>query len=150
MVLRITFSEMARARRAARGVTNGEAILDFVVSKKASLVKAADKGLAPVSVVSDGLKARFPREMDAAPVRQFIGSAVKAVLVGEGFEVHQSGVRLPKDPVFSTGSVYRRSASDADPAKAATHDAFARLVSGLNLSDKRLLLDVLRTSLGDA
>lgn len=150
MALRIKISPSLQVKRSARAIRNGEEILAHVLSCQAALVAAADRGVPPVSAVSKGLSEKFPQAMKAAPVRQFVGTAVKAVLVEAGYEVQQTGVRLPRDPVFTTGSVYRKATVVADKGKAAVRDAFAHMVKGLTLSEKRILMDVVRISLGES
>lgn len=148
MPLRIKWPLSIQVQRSARTITNGPGILAEIHDCRAEIVRAAAKGVPPVSAVSDRLKRLFPEEMQTAPARQFVGTAIKALLLDEGFEVHQSGIRLPRDPVFTTGSIYRRASKIDDPAKRAVHDAFARMVKSLTLSEKKALLDVLEKALG--
>ena len=46
-------------------------------------------------------------------MKQSIGISVRAVLEEEGFHVIEKGVRLKKDPIFRTGSVYAIPAAEA-------------------------------------
>src|SRR4051812_11877866 len=108
MPVRIKWPLSVQVQRSARAITKGEDILAEVHRHRSAIIEAAAKGVPPVSAVSHSLKRLFPVVMQTAPARQFVGIAVKALLLHEGFEVHQSGVRLPRDPVFTTGSIYRR------------------------------------------
>lgn len=148
MAVRIKWPLNIQVQRSARAISNGEGILAEIHNNRAAIVRAAAKGVPPVGAVSDRLKRLFPEEMQTAPARQFVGTAIKALLLDEGFEVHQSGIRLPRDPVFTTGSIYRRATKIDDPAKRAVRDAFSRMVRSLTLSEKKLLLDVLEKALG--
>ena len=60
------------------------------------------------------------------------------MLEEEGFEVAEVGVRLSKDPVFRTGSVYRRH-SDSDST-----DLLARFVEKFTDDEARRLKVLLR------
>jgi len=102
---------MRRAVRSARAVLHGPQILEFVKEPKTRrlLVAAAESGVPPVTAVSGRLLQLIP-EKDAKlmPLKQFTGLCVRAVLEEEGFEVAETGVRVSNDPVFRTGSTYRR------------------------------------------
>jgi hypothetical protein len=140
----------ARVRRSAQSVTRGVEILDFIWDSKPVLVVAATKGTPPVGAISAELKRRFPDEIVHLPVRQFIGTAVKAVLLSSGFEVAQSGIRLVRDPVFRTGSTYRRlHRGKIGAAHSARSDLIAHLIQGLTIEERREFLAILKRSLGD-
>lgn len=149
MAVTIKFPPMVSAKRAAQAFTNGTAILDLIVANKAALIAAAEDGVAPVTVLSASLRAKFPADIKTAPVRQFVGTAIKAVLTDAGFEVLQTGVRLPRDPVFTTGAIYRKASKKQDRETDAVRDAYSSLVTGMTLAQKRILFDVLKTALGD-
>lgn len=138
-----------QVRRAAQAVTNGEAILSEVNRHKEAIVKSATEGDPPVSAVSSILAMKYPREMAAAPARQFVGTAVKAILIKEGFELYQSGVKLRGDPIFSTGSVYRRKDELDSGSRRELRNAYAHMVRGMTSVERRLFLDVLQTALGE-
>jgi hypothetical protein len=72
------------------------------------LVRAADAGDPPVAAISEELRAQFGLDAKVLPVRQFVGLAVKGILAEEGFSVAETGVRIPGDPVFTTGATYSR------------------------------------------
>jgi len=150
MPVRLNVFPGLRVKRSAQALKNGEKILAEVLLHERAIVAAAERGVPPVSAVSITLKEKFPEDMKAATVRQFVGTVVKAVLLKRGYEVFQTGVRLPKDTVFSTGSVYRKAAVVADKGKEAVRDAFAHMITGLTPQEKRILLDVVRTALGEA
>jgi hypothetical protein len=148
MPVKITYSPLLRVRRSAKALKNGEKILDVILAYETALVAAAENGDAPVTAVSGRLKAKFPEDIKAATVRQFVGTAVKAVLQKKGFEVLQTGVRLPRDPVFKTGAVYRRVA-ESTHADAPVRSVLANLIKGLTLEEKRLLLGLLNRAVGE-
>jgi hypothetical protein len=101
---------MTRAKRAAHALHRGNEILDLVgqPAERAALIAAAEAGVAPISAVSEKLKAKIGDDINTLPVKSFVGICVRAVLEEEGFEVVQKGVRVSNDPVFRSGSVYRR------------------------------------------
>ena len=148
--MKLKNSPMVRARRAALAFGKGPAMLAYIEKNKPALVQAASDGLPPVGVLSKGLLKNFNDVVRTAPVRQFVGIAVKAILATEGFEVAQTGVRLRDDPLFTTGAIYRRASDSGDPEIDAVRDAFGRLVRSLTNAEKKLLLDVLKTALGES
>jgi hypothetical protein len=85
-------------------------------TNRKQLVEAALSGKPPVTAISDKLLALMGKDAKALPVKSHAGLCVRAALELEGFHVEQTGVRIPKDPVFRTGSVYSnktsRTASD--------------------------------------
>ena len=119
----------AQVARSAQAIDGGPQLFDFIESQSAVLKRAANAGLPPVGAISRQLKQRFPDQMAVMAVRQFVGTAVKSTLESAGYEVEQSGVRLAGDPVFSTGSVYKKS-SDTKDIEA---DIFGQLVEGLSV-----------------
>jgi hypothetical protein len=149
MTLRLKFSPKTQLLRAARTLTNGEAILEVVWSQRPAIIAAAERGVPPVSAISEALADQFRDDMDGAPARQFVGAAVKVLLAESDFEVLQTGVRLFRDPVFRTGAVYRKAVKVQDPREAALRDVFGKMVRGLSLADQRILLDVVRTAIGE-
>jgi len=148
MALKIIYPPIVRVKRAAEAFHNGPAILGFIRENKAALIAAADQGVPPVSAISGGLKDRFPVDMKASPIRQFVGTAIKAVLTEAGFEVHQTGVRLPRDPVFTTGAIYRKASAKKNKESDAVREAFSAMVAGMPLAHKRIMLDVIQVALG--
>ncbi len=102
---------MRRAVRSARAVLHGERILKFIQNPKTRrlLVDTAASEAPPVTAIStDLLELVGPRDARLAPVKQFVGVCIRAVLEEEGFELVESGVRVSKDPIFRTGSTYQR------------------------------------------
>ena len=134
-------------KRSAAALTDGPAILASLQEPKArqALVIAASKGVPPVSGVSEMLLGKHGDTVKLLPVRQFIGTAVKAILAEEGFEVAETGVRLPRDPVFTTGAVYRR-ITPINPTKAKL-DLLDRIVSTLEPAELHRLIDLANRAL---
>jgi hypothetical protein len=102
---------MRRASRSAQALNHGPKILAFLKESNARrlLVTAAESGSPPVTAISKKLLGLISaKEAKTIVVRQFIGLCVRAVLEEEGFEVAEKGVRVSRDPIFRTGSTYRR------------------------------------------
>lgn len=149
MPVKIRMPLSVRVKRAAEAVTNGDAILQEVTRNSKAIIEAAAEGDAPVSAVSASLKRKFPSEMEVASTKQFVGLAVKSVLMKEGFELFQSGVRIKGDPVFTTGSLYRRKEELEDKSARAIRKAYAHMVQGMTMAERKLMLDVLQTAMGE-
>ena len=133
---------MQRAQRSARAVLHGPKILEFVSTPKvrAKLITAADTGAPPVTAISAALKTLVgTADTKLAPVKQFTGLCVRAVLEEEGFELAETGVRLSNDPVFRTASVYRRTAA---PGK--TDELLVRFIEALTDAEARQALKLLK------
>ena len=79
-----------------------------------------------------------PKDVKLAPVKQFAGICVRAVLEEEGFELADTGVRLSKDPVFRTGSVFTRSSGSGST------ELLARFVESLTDDEARRIKILLR------
>lgn len=101
-----------RVERAAEALKNGQEFLALVRRHNKELIRAAERGVPPVSALSDALDGI--EHASDLPVRQFVGMAVRALLEENGFEVALSGVRLKNDKVFRTGSVYKEKDTTAD------------------------------------
>lgn len=133
---------LAKARHSAKAFgESGEGILRLVEANKRLLTQGADEGVPPVSKIGAVLKAEYESEMKLLPVRQWVGSLVRAILAVEGYEVDQAGIRFT-DPVFKSGSTYRRISepNELDPAL----DSFLRrLVKVMTPSEKAALQRVL-------
>jgi hypothetical protein len=138
-------SRLRRVQRSAQSVAGGEAILSFLQGgiNKRRLVDAAAKGLPPVTSISTPLQLLAKAksiDLEAMSVRQFVGAAVRAILEDEGYTVAEKGVRTPKDPVFRSGSVYRKKA----PLRANDTDLIARLIATLNDQEAQHALNLLQ------
>ena len=132
---------MQRVRRSARAVPHGTEILEFMLQPKTRqlLVTAAESGVPAVTAISGKLQELVGfKDAKLAPVKQFTGLSVRAVLEEEGFEVAGVGVRLSNDPVFRTGSVYRRH-TDSDST-----DLLARIAASLTDDEAKRLTTLLR------
>jgi hypothetical protein len=115
--------------------------LEFIQEPKSRrlLVAAAEAGVPAVTAVSGKLQELVGlKDAKLAPVKQFTGLCVRAVLEEEGFEVVGAGVRLSNDPVFSTGSVYRRRTDTGST------DLLARIAASLTDEEARRLTTLLR------
>jgi hypothetical protein len=122
---------MRRAERSARAITHGTKILQFVQSPsvRQRLVQAAELGSPPVTAISsDVQKLVGKKDAKLPPIKQYTGLCVRAVLEEEGFELVQTGVRVSKDPIFRTGSVYQRSEKQGSQSAS---DLLARFLQSL-------------------
>lgn len=133
---------MQRAQRSARAVLHGSEILEFVQEPKTRrlLVTAAETGAPPVTAISSALKTLVGKaDAKLAPVKQFTGLCVRAVLEEEGFELAETGVRLSNDPVFRTASVYKRIS-----ASGKTDELLVRFIEILTDAEATLALKLLK------
>jgi hypothetical protein len=135
---------MQRVERSARAVLHGADILQFVRTPKvrARLIAVAETGAPPVTAISLEL-INLVGEVDAklAPIKQFTGRCVRAVLEEEGFEIAEAGVRLSKDPLFRTASVYQRAAA---PEKTGAAPLLVRLIETLTDAEAKQVLRLLK------
>jgi hypothetical protein len=101
-----------RALRTLEASPLGSEIAGFFrradVQKKLS--HAALGGRPPVAAISQDLLEAIPNVNEDPTAKRRIGLLVAALLDSAGFEQDRSGVRIT-DPLFSTGSTYRRKAS---------------------------------------
>jgi hypothetical protein len=137
------FKAMRRAARSARAVLHGPQILQFVQEPKTRrlLVAAAESGAPPVTAISGKLLQLISaKDAKLMPLKQFAGLCVRAVLQEEGFEVAETGVRVSNDPIFRTGSTYRR----VQAGKSASSSLLVRLIQSLTDEEARQALSLLR------
>lgn len=125
---------MIRAQRAARRVPYGAEILEFLGGQKGrkALLAAANAGEPPVAAISKDFATLVGgKNAKSTQVKQFVGMCVRAILEEEGFEIDRTGVWLGNDPVFSTGSVYRKikAASGARAYQIEFLERFAQILS---------------------
>ena len=123
---------MTRAQRAARAVSDGPSILQFIASDEVRplLVKSATDQQPPVTAISKLLLEKFDgTKIKLLPVRSFVGLCVKAVLEIEGFEVAETGIRVPNDPLFRTGAVYRLAGKKATEGQMSAESDILRAVA---------------------
>jgi hypothetical protein len=134
---------MRRAARSARAVLHGPEILELVLDPKTRrlLVAAAESGVPPVTAVSGRLLQLIPvKDAKLMPLKQFTGLCVRAVLEEEGLEVAETGVRVSNDPVFRTGSTYRRIHVD----QRRSSGLLVRIIQDLTNDEARHALRLLR------
>lgn len=67
--------------------------------------------------------------------------AVKAILLAEGYELEDTGIRISNDPVFRSGSTYRPSSEKEDD-----EDFLSRFVDMLNPDELRHLQDLVKAA----
>ena len=122
-------------RRAARNIGQngelGDAIIAFLHGQeiRLRLIKAAEEGLAPASVVSELLVDKFGAEqLRSHTVHRFIGLAIRMQLEAAGFETVSSGIRTPRDPLFTTATIYKKRSVGDLPG---TDSLIARFIASL-------------------
>jgi hypothetical protein len=128
--------------RAAGNIRGGVAIVEYCSSPEGRwrLTTAADAGLVPVTAVSEKLLELVGRPaLESLATRQFCGRVVKAVLAEEGFVVAQTGIRVPHDPIFAAGSIYKRRTTT--PLSAADESIMQRFVDCLAPDELRWIAD---------
>jgi hypothetical protein len=113
----------------------GAKILDFLQRPdiRDRMIQAADVGTPPAAAISGGLVEAFGLDaLDPHAVRRFIGYAIRAIMGEAGYEPASAGIRVPRDPLFSTASTYRALPrgvhSDAD-------SLLVRLIESLNVDE---------------
>jgi hypothetical protein len=97
-----------RLRRSASALKDGVAILEWLQEseQRDALVKAAEAGLPSVAGISSALLTRFGGRATTMIIKQFVGRAVKHIMRDAGYEAADTGIKLPDDPVFSSGTRY--------------------------------------------
>lgn len=108
---------MRRATRTAQSSPVGRAMIDFIERPdiREKLQKAAEDGIPPVMAISGDALAAFPPGMlDDQMNKRRLGLLVAATLDELGYEPARSNVRI-KNPVFASGSIYRRKSSSPIP-----------------------------------
>ena len=134
---------MRRATRSARALRHGPEVLELIQEPKTRrlLVAAAERGEPPVTAISDKLLQLIPaKDAKLMPLKQFAGLCVRAVLEEEGFEVAETGVRVSNDPVFRTGSTYRRIQAE----QRRSSELLVRIIQDLTDEEARQALRLLR------
>lgn len=119
----------------------GERLLE-VLNDRAYTVKMEDAvrtAMPPLSHISVHLKQDFPEvDFGSLRIRQFIGCAVREAMQDMGYVVEDSGVRIPRDPIFKSGSTYRKAISGE------AEDILLRIVSILTPMELKRLRAILK------
>ncbi|MDB5585584.1 MAG: hypothetical protein JWP26_554 [Devosia sp.] len=139
-----------RARRSAKSIVGGDELLHLLLTPNfITMMKAAvPLEIPPVANISRALKAfDFGEKVDlhALSVRQFIGTAVKAIMVTQGFELMETGVKIAGDPVFRSGATYQKADALLDAED--DDDLLSRFVAALNASELVRLKDLVDAAL---
>jgi hypothetical protein len=129
-----------RLRRSASALKDGVAILEWLqeAEQREAAVKAAEAGLPSVAGISSAFLAKFGRKAAGTMIiRQFVGRAMKHIMREAGYQPVDAGVKLPDDPVFSSGTRYSK------PEEGGHHDderpLLARFVAVLTAAELRNL-----------
>jgi hypothetical protein len=125
-----------RRSATALGNTGGE-ILEWLhePEQRAALVHAAEQGLPSIAGISAAFVAKFgSNAAKTMVIRQFVGRAVKIIMGEEGYLPADTGVKLPGDPVFRSGTRYHLRGEHTDP-DGNPSSLLDRLVSALNQAE---------------
>lgn len=157
----------SRLRLMFESIPRGPEILAYLMTQEAiaAMIAASERGEPAVVGVSEKLLQRFgqgplegpfkdPAQPEYDYAKRAVGSATRW-LMGENFyEIEVQGRKTPADPLFSTGTKYRKrwvptfdgpDVTSGNPHPAT--DTITRLVSGLNSGELRLLIDAARQEL---
>ncbi|NKK58827.1 hypothetical protein GFM44_23300 [Rhizobium leguminosarum bv. viciae] len=144
--MRETNALIRKARRGAKSIVGGEPLLAALTSSRyiQLMEQGVAKSLPPVSMISDLLVEQFEGKVDleSNPVKQFIGSAVRAILSDLGYEVDETGVRIKNDPIFRSGSTYVKIDSEEED-----DDILSRFVAMLNVDELQRLQVLVKAAL---
>ena len=139
-------SAMQRAIRSARALHQGPEILALMRESKTrrSLITAAGSGAPPVTAISTALIEMLgAKTAKLAPVKQFAGLCIRGVLEEEGFVVASKGVRVSNDPLFRTGTTYRKRSA----APTHCHSLLERLIWSFTDEEVEEVVEILRSRL---
>jgi hypothetical protein len=98
------------ANQIGQGGQLGAEILEYLQlpDVQERMIQAADQGTPPAAAISSGLVDRFGlAALDPHTARRFIGYAVRAIMGEAGYEPASAGIRVPRDPLFSTAATYK-------------------------------------------
>lgn len=145
--MRRTSALIRKARRGAKSIVGGDELLKVLTSGPCiiALEQGVKEEVPPVSKISQMLVEKFPDkspDLKALPVRQFIGSTVRAILSERGYLVDESGVRIPNDPIFKSGSTYRKTDDEEEE-----DDLLKRFVEMLSPDELQRLSDLVKAAL---
>ena len=148
MALVTSSVRLRRAQRSAKALIGGQKILDYLLAEptKKLLIQAANDGVPPVSRISNGILSLAKTDgfdIKALSIRQFIGTSIRAILEEEGYKTIEKGIRLPKDPVFTSGSIYGKCA-DVEPSEGTILE---RILENLTDSEAQQALGILKARL---
>ena len=131
---------MRRATRTAASSPIGRDLVNFVGRPdiKAKLKEAAEKGIPPVMAVSDAVLASFPSGAFDDPMnKRRLGLLIAATMDELGYESGRSNVRIKKNPLFASGSTYRRKSVSATVET----DLIPRLIAVLSEQEAERMID---------
>ncbi len=143
-----TIDRKLRRSAAALGGTGSE-ILEWLhePAQRAALVQAAESGLPSVAGISPTFVTKFGKDAGRTMViRQFVGRAVKIIMEEEGYLPADTGVKLPTDQVFRTGTRYRLRGEHEEAGGAST--LLSRIVATLNPDELLQLEHLVQQALG--
>jgi hypothetical protein len=130
-----------RARRTAATMERGLELWKFFQEPEIAqkLIDRAEADSPSVGGVSADLMARFGDVLRDPAARRKMGVFIAATMASHGYEVAQAKVRL-KDPVFTSGAVYKKRHS----AAAAPAELLARIAGSLTRSEAVELIQLLK------
>lgn len=137
------FSMGHRARNLARATPALIPVQMFISQGPldAALLEAVSAGDPPVGAISRRLVEKFGGDTFAsAQAKQFVGVAVAARLERLGYVATGKRVRMTRDPVFTTGGLFRK--LPVSP-KSSSHELLARFVSALTDEEALIISELL-------
>lgn len=132
-----------RARDLARAAPELTPVQTFILAGPldATLLEAVSAGDPPVSAISHRLIEKFGGDIFASPqAKRFVGVVTAAKLERLGCVPTGKRVRLTRDPLFTTGSLFRK--APLSP-KSSSHELLARFVAALTEEEALIVSDLL-------
>lgn len=139
-----------RARQLARAAPTLVPIQAFVSQRhlEADLLAAVATGDPPVGAISRRLIEQFGIDAFASrQARQYVGVAVAAKLERLGYVATGKRVRMARDPLFTTGGLFRKV---PDSPKSSSHELLARFIAALTEDEALIVQDILARRLEQA
>lgn len=134
---------LQRARQLARTTPSLIPIHAFISDGRvdAALLAAVSAGDPPVGAISPRLIEEFAADTFASPqAKQFVGVAVAARLERLGYVATGKRVRMTRDPLFTTGGLFRK--LPVSP-KSSSEELLARFVAALTEEEALIVSDLL-------
>ena len=137
------YSMWQRARQIARASPTLIPIQAFISEGRvdAALLDAVSAGDPPAGAISHRLIEEFGGDAFASPqAKQFVGVAVAARLERLGYVATGKRVRMTRDPLFTTGGLFRKL---PESPKSSSHELLARFVAALTKEEALIVSDLL-------
>ena len=129
---------LARASRTAMNI-GGVApdVLTLVTTCEELLVNTVTShpGYPPIASLSNVLLSRFKKSDLTLNIRQLVGVAVSAIMLKNGYVQDNSGIRITRGALFTSGSTYRRALQPENLTTDPVLDMLYRMVSSLSADE---------------